>query len=226
MAAFVLIPGAGGQAWYWHRVVPLLESARHTAHAVELPAADETAGLAAYTDIVVEAIGLRRRDLVIVGQSMGALTAPLVCTKVPARLMVLLNAMIPSPGETGGKWWTNSGQGAAAAEKARREGRDPGGKFDPSEIFLHDVPADVMATASEEPAQSGRPFDDPWPLTEWPHVPTRVISAADDRLFPVEFQRRLVEERLGITPDVIPGGHLSALARPDELTALLLSYLE
>jgi hypothetical protein len=42
----------------------------------------------------------------------------------------------------------------------------------------------------------------------------------------VEFQRRLVEERLGITPDVIPGGHLSALARPDELTALLLSYLE
>jgi hypothetical protein len=49
MAAFVLIPGAGGQAWYWHRVVPLLESARHTAHAVELPAADETAGLAAYT---------------------------------------------------------------------------------------------------------------------------------------------------------------------------------
>jgi pimeloyl-ACP methyl ester carboxylesterase len=184
MAAFVLIPCAGGQAWYWHRVVPLLESARHTAHAVELPAADETAGLAAYTDIVVEAIGLRRRDLVIVGQSMGALTAPLVCTKVPARLMVLLNAMIPSPGETGGKWWTNSGQGAAAAEKARREGRDPGGKFDPSEIFLHDVPADVMATASEEPAQSGRPFDDPWPLTEWPHVPTRVISAADDRLFP------------------------------------------
>jgi pimeloyl-ACP methyl ester carboxylesterase len=226
MAAFVLIPGAGGQAWYWHLVVPLLESARHTAHAVELPAADETAGLAAYTDIVVEAIGLRRRDLVIVGQSMGALTAPLVCTKVPARLMVLLNAMIPSPGETGGKWWTNSGQGAAAAEKARREGRDPGGNFDPSEIFLHDVPADVMATASEEPAQSGRPFDDPWPLTEWPHVPTRVISAADDRLFPVEFQRRLVEERLGITPDVIPGGHLSALARPDELTALLLSYLE
>jgi hypothetical protein len=22
--AFVLIPGAGGAAWYWHRVVPLL----------------------------------------------------------------------------------------------------------------------------------------------------------------------------------------------------------
>jgi pimeloyl-ACP methyl ester carboxylesterase len=222
----VLIPGAGGQAWYWHRVVPLLESARHTALAVELPAADETAGLADYTDIVVEAIGLRRRDLVIVGQSMGALTAPLVCTKVPARLVVLLNAMIPSPGETGGMWWTKTGQGEAAADKARRDGRDPYGEFDTFEIFLHDVPADVMATATEEPAQSDRPFDDPWPLTEWPDVPTRVISAADDRLFPVEFQRRIAKERLGITPDVIPGGHLSALARPNELTGLLLSYLD
>jgi pimeloyl-ACP methyl ester carboxylesterase len=83
-----------------------------------------------------------------------------------------------------------------------------------------------MATATEEPAQSDRPFDDPWPLTEWPDVPTRVISAADDRLFPVEFQRRIAKERLGITPDVIPGGHLSALARPNELTGLLLSYLD
>ena len=25
MARFILIPGAGGAAWYWHRVVPLLE---------------------------------------------------------------------------------------------------------------------------------------------------------------------------------------------------------
>ena len=34
MATFVLIPGAGGVAWYWHRVVPLLEDAKHEAIAV------------------------------------------------------------------------------------------------------------------------------------------------------------------------------------------------
>ena len=29
MSAYVLIPGAGGDAWYWHRVVPLLQAAGH-----------------------------------------------------------------------------------------------------------------------------------------------------------------------------------------------------
>jgi hypothetical protein len=37
-AAFVLIPGAGGMAWVWHRLVPLLERAGHAANAVDLPA--------------------------------------------------------------------------------------------------------------------------------------------------------------------------------------------
>jgi hypothetical protein len=36
MALFVLVPGAGGMAWYWHRVVPLLGSAGHQAIAVDL----------------------------------------------------------------------------------------------------------------------------------------------------------------------------------------------
>jgi pimeloyl-ACP methyl ester carboxylesterase len=42
---FVLIPGAGGAAWYWHRVVPLLQAAGHDAIAVDLPADDPAAGL-------------------------------------------------------------------------------------------------------------------------------------------------------------------------------------
>lgn len=45
MTTFVLIPGAGGAAWYWHRVVPLIERAGHEAIAVDLPAEDESAGL-------------------------------------------------------------------------------------------------------------------------------------------------------------------------------------
>jgi hypothetical protein len=37
MARFVLVPGAGRAAWSWHRVVPLLEQAKHEAIAVDLP---------------------------------------------------------------------------------------------------------------------------------------------------------------------------------------------
>jgi hypothetical protein len=54
---FVLIPGAGGMAWNWHRVTPL-EASR-----------PEVSGL------------------------------------------VLVNAMIPVPGETAGARWDNTGEG-------------------------------------------------------------------------------------------------------------------
>ncbi len=57
MTRFVLIPGAGGAAWYWHRVVPLLQAAGHEAIAVDFPADDEEAGLHVYVDLTVAACG-------------------------------------------------------------------------------------------------------------------------------------------------------------------------
>jgi pimeloyl-ACP methyl ester carboxylesterase len=49
-----------------------------------------------------------------------------------------------------------------------------------------------------------------------------VIASADDRFFPLEFQQRIARERLGKETHVVPGGHLLALARPDELAEQLL----
>src|SRR5215467_12438917 len=59
MASFVLIPGAGGAGWYWHRVVPLLRDAGQEATALDLPADDETAGLPEYARLAAEAAGGR-----------------------------------------------------------------------------------------------------------------------------------------------------------------------
>ena len=224
MTTFVLVPGAGGQAWYWHRMVAELERRGHVAVAVELPSADETAGLTAYADAVVAAAG-QRSPLVVVAQSMGGLTAPLVCARLPVELMVLVNAMIPLPGETGGDWWTVTGQRDARVAYWQREGI-AGDPDDDAVMYFHDVPADVTAVAmSQEFAQSGRPFEEPWPLAAWPDVPTRVLAGRDDRVFPAEFQRRIAMKRLGLVPDVIPGGHLVALSRPRELADRLESYV-
>ena len=100
------------------------------------------------------------------------------------------------------------------------------GPADEDAVFFHDVPAGVTAAATGRPfAQSGTPFADPWPLTAWPGVPTRVLAGRDDRLFPVEFQRRVAAERLGLPVDEVPGGHLVALARPAELADRLVGYL-
>jgi pimeloyl-ACP methyl ester carboxylesterase len=225
MVTYVLIPGAGGQAWYWHRVVAELDRRVRESVAVDLPAADDTAGLSEYVAAIVDAIGERRR-LVLVAQSLGGFTAPIVCERVPVDLLVLLNAMIPSPGESGEEWWSNTGQEQARAEHASQTGRVLPSEFDPLDEFFHDVPQHVIdeAMARGEPAQSATPLADPWPLARWPDVPTRVLTARDDRFLPANFQRRVARERLGITPDEIPGGHLVALSQPTVLTDRLQAY--
>ncbi len=225
-ATFVLVPGAGGQAWYWHRLVPELERRGAAAVPVELPAGDDSAGLERYTQTVLEALdGARAGPLVVVGQSMGGFTAPLVCHATRVDLLVLLNAMVPRPGESGGEWWTATGQPQAREEAAREHGRP----FDPEDlddVFTHDVPPEVLATGPTDFAQSGTPFAEPWPLDRWPDVPTRVLAGRDDRFFPLAFQRRVAAERLGLPVDEVPGGHLVALSRPAELADRLVTYLD
>jgi pimeloyl-ACP methyl ester carboxylesterase len=108
---FVLIPGAGGMASYWQRVVPLLEQAHREPIAVDLPGDDASASLDSYAD-----------------------------------------------------------------------------------------------------------------TERWPQIPIRVIASADDRFFPLEFQRRVARERLDVDVNVAPGGPLVALSRPEELVELLLRF--
>jgi pimeloyl-ACP methyl ester carboxylesterase len=216
---FVFIPGAGGDPWYWHRVISVLEASGHSATAVELPGSDESAGLDEYARLVVEAIG-HRDDVVLVAQSLGGFTAPLAAKEVSLHGLVLVNAMIPSPGETPGAWWTNTGSVDARLAAAERAGYST--ELDPAVYFLHDVPAEVLATGGGARPEADVVFGSVCRFDSWPRVPTRVVAGADDRLFPLDFQRNLARDRLGLPVDVLPGGHLLALVRPAALASLLL----
>ena len=221
MSTYVLIPGAGGAAWYWHRVVPLLQEAGHDAIAVDLPGDDKAAGLPEYTRMVVDAIG-ERDDVVLVAQSLGGFTAPLVPAKVPVRALVLVNAMIPVPGETPGAWWANTGSFQASSAAAQQGGY--GTEFDEAVYFLHDVPPEVVATgAQHQRPEADAVFGSACAFDAWPSVPIRVVAGADDRFFPVGFQRTLARDRLGLEVDVLSGGHLIALSQPSALTSYLLA---
>jgi hypothetical protein len=89
--------------------------------------------------------------------------------------------------------------------------------------FYHDVPRALAeeALSKERVHPSSTAMVKPWPLDAWPDVPPRFVLCQDDRTFPADFFRRLVPERLGITPDEIPGSHCVALSRPNELADLL-----
>ncbi|UQU61353.1 alpha/beta hydrolase [Couchioplanes caeruleus] len=212
MATFVLIHGGGGSAWDWHLLAPELTARGHDVVVPELPIGDPAAGLAAFRDTVVGAIG-DRRDLVVVGHSYGGFTAPLVAAVLPVRLLVLLAAMIPGPGEKPGDWWRETGY--PVAEGLSEE-----------EQFFNGVPAGIVAEAGAHSRdQVSAEGDEPWPLDAWPDVPTRVLIGRDDRFFPPQFLRRVAAERLGVVPDEIDGGHAVALSHPRQLAERLIAYL-
>jgi Alpha/beta hydrolase family len=207
-------------AWYWHRVVPLLQAAGHAATAVDLPGDDPRAGLPEYAGIVSDAIG-DSRDVVLVAMSLGGFTAPLVAARIPLTAIVFVNAMIPRPGEAAGDWWDNTGASEARIQAAKRHGYRT--EFDLETYFLHDVPPDVLAGGERvQRDEADIVFSSPCDFEAWPAIPMKVVAGNEDRFFPAGFQQRVARERLRVTADVLPGGHLMALSQPEALTRYLL----
>jgi pimeloyl-ACP methyl ester carboxylesterase len=217
MSSFVLIPGAGGAGSYWSRVIPLLEEAGHEAVAVDLPGPDPAAGLPEYADLVVAA-AKPFSSVVLVAQSLGGFTAPIAAERLPVQELILVNAMIPEPGERAGAWWESTGSVKAREDAAARGGY--GVDFDPETYFLHDV--DVTGLDDDTNEESDAVFGSPCEFTSWPAA-IRVLAGADDRLFPAEFQARIALERLGVKADLRPGGHLIALAQPQIVADYLMA---
>lgn len=217
MTAFALIHGAGGSAFDWHLLEAELRNRGHDAVAVDLPMSDPQAGLWDYADAVVQVTG-GRRPLVVVAHSWGGFVGPLVGVRAGAAALVLVTAMIPSPGEMPDAWW-------------ERSGKPSSGSDDDYELYFHDVPRELAQRvlahdgALAEKISMDRAGREPWPLSAWPDIPTRYLLCRDDRFFTPDFARRHVKERLGITPDEMPGSHMVMLSRPDELADYLVQVL-
>jgi pimeloyl-ACP methyl ester carboxylesterase len=213
MATYGLIHGGGDSAFYWHLLKPELRARGHEAISMDLPCEDDSAGYGDYADAVVEAVGERAGPgLILVAQSLGGFTAPLVCDRIPVGLLVLVAAMIPAPGERGDEWVANTGFPGPQGETE-------------AEIFYGDVPERVAEEAMKRSRdQSEALGQDPWPLEAWPDVPTRFLLCRQDRMFPADWMREVVRARLGIEPGEIDSGHCPALSQPRELAERLETY--
>jgi hypothetical protein len=218
---FILVPGAGGiAAPYWRAVSARLRRAGHRALPIDLPGSAPNAGLPEYSALVAEAIN-GSADSVVVAHSLGAFTAVMACSQADARMLVLVNAMVPTPGETPGDWWEATGAISARTIAARSGGYSE--EFDLPTYFLHDLEPDDAAAVRADPGNEAEiVFSQRCDVATWPEVLTAAVVGADDRLFPADFQRQLLADRAGVTPVVIPGGHLLALANPDGVTDALL----
>jgi pimeloyl-ACP methyl ester carboxylesterase len=203
---FVLIPGARSTSWHWHPVTDGLRARGHEVIPVDLPCDDPSAGLTEYVDTVVSAVP-GTEEVVVAAHSLGGFTAAMVCDRLPVHELVLVAAMVPAPGERVNEWWANTGYEWVEEDV---------------DTFFHDLPAEFAAEARRQlRTQSDRPMNDPCAITAWPEVPTRAVIARDDLLFPADFLRRVTRERLGITPDEVPGGHFPMLGHPDAVVDYL-----
>ncbi len=222
---FILIPGAGGIATpYWRIVNAQLENAGHHALPVDLPGSDPKAGLPEYAALIIDAIE-SCAEPVVVAQSMGGFSAVMACDRIPVGGLILVNAMVPAPGETPGEWWAATGAINARIAAAEAGGYDT--DFDLETYFLHDLsPEEAAAVLANPGDEVDIAFGQRCDVERWPDVATAAVIGRDDRLFPIEFQRRLLRERVGVDAIVVPGGHLLALANPNALFQALLQVTD
>lgn len=219
MTTFLLVPGGGCDPSCWRFVVRELAVRGHQGVAIELPCEDDSADLTTYAGAVAAQYRAGGEPPIVVAHSFGGFTGALACPLVGAAALIYVSAMIPRPGECPGDWWAATGYVAAQRVVATTAGYDV---EDQIALYYNGVDRAVINEEIER-AQSDTPSLKPWPADAHPDVPTRFILFRDDRFFPERFMRAVVADRLGIEPEVMPGGHMAMLSHSAELADRLIS---
>lgn len=207
--------------------MPELQSFGHRVLSPDLPCDDPTAGHAANVATVVAAMDEADTgsDVVVVGHSLGGLTAPLVAQRRPVRRIVFLcTAPVIDVGVAEDlRKRLVTDRYLAMARFRDENGRAVMSPKDSWSSFYHDCDDTTAAWAiARLRPQSALSMIEPWPLTDWPDVPRSVILARDDHA--VRFDAGMEAGRLildGGDPTTIGGGHSPFLSRPADLARLL-----
>jgi pimeloyl-ACP methyl ester carboxylesterase len=233
MTTFALVHGAWHDHTCWEPTAALLREAGHAVVAVDLPCDDPTAGLTEYAATVVDALAGCDDDVVVVGHSLGGLTAVLVADARPARELVLLCAFVPVPGislradqSTRDTTFAPEWPALAARQVSHEDGSSSWPADAAVEAFYHDCPPELAASAAAAlRPQHFRLAGEPCPLTAYPDVAARAIVCTEDRVLNAEECARQASTRLHAEVIRLGGGHSPMLAQPRTLADALLAPL-
>ena len=224
MADFVLVHGGLHGASCWDLLRPELERRGHRTFAMDLPIDQPGVTMDGYATAALKAIeGQVADDAFLVGHSMGGMVIPRMAARMPkARLIFLcagfantseeerLESMAATTGDFFG-WLIVDDQGRCTMSKE-----------DAITAFYQDVEPEIAdrAVAGLRP-QWAEAFNKVDPIAPYAGQVAQVIYTTEDRIIDAEKHRKMSEERFGITPVALPGGHSPFLSHPAKLAEVL-----
>ncbi|MEQ1874305.1 MAG: alpha/beta hydrolase [Ilumatobacteraceae bacterium] len=229
MSTYLLIHGACGGGWCWDDLSSVLQAAGHRVIAPDLPCDDVDADLARYVAVACSAVTnagqLESDGLIVVGHSLGSLTAAGVASSLPTTRLVFVAGVIGEPGlrlrditDDDADRDFSLGDDGIELDDARRF------RFTPEcarRALYHDcTPAQADAAIARLRFQRSM-YKDVAPFAAWPDTEITSIVCREDRIFSPDWSRRVARSRLGVEATEIDGGHSPMLSRPVELAALL-----
>jgi pimeloyl-ACP methyl ester carboxylesterase len=228
MSTFALIHGGAHGGWCWELLIPELEKRGHAAVAPDLPIEDDAAGALENARVVVSALAGVNDEVIVVGHSLGGLTAPLVPQLHPVRRLVFLGAMVPAPGMSNLEYLaTEPGAVTLSGTENLADGEKPDeddqllGWERARDGFYHDVPEETARRAWQRlRQQSFTVMTETTPLVVWPDVPSTYILMTEDRAVGQDWSRMRAKE---IDADLIEmeGSHSPFYSRPSDLADIL-----
>ena len=222
MTTFVLVPGAWKGSWAYESVVPLLERAGHTVHALTLtglrPDDDDAtvaaANLDTHADDVLRLLDRAHiDDATLVGHSYAGMVIAAAADRAGGRIsrLVHLDAFVPRDGES---WWSATNEyfrevfaaGAAATGYSVRPPEKNGGDPRRRPHPLASVLQTVRLTGA---------------VAQVPRREFVYCSGWEDRTPFAELRTRLEADPEWLVHD-LPTGHDAMSEDPDAVAALLL----
>jgi pimeloyl-ACP methyl ester carboxylesterase len=236
MARFVLVHGAFHGAWCWELLVAELETAGHTAIAIDLPGCGEDTTavsdvtLDGYAERVCEELRAHDGPAVLVGHSMGGLAITQAAARYPDRIVALIYvaAFLPADGQSLVDL-TRLPEGAGDMVQANMvvEGDPPVATMPRDaarEAFYRTSDADRAEWAVKRiRPQALAPFVTPVSLADGAHAgpPRYYVVARQDRAIPPALQRRMARERATADVAELDTDHSPFLSAPAALAELL-----
>jgi pimeloyl-ACP methyl ester carboxylesterase len=218
----ILVHGAWADGSSWSKLIPLLKNTGANVVAVQLP----LTSLAADAAVTKRAIADAEGPVLLVAHSWGGNVITEAGNDPKVVGLVYLAAGAPDVGESFADLIKPYPPAPALGDAAQ----DPAGFFHltpkgMADDFAPDLPASESSImAVTQGPLAGSAFADKATVAAWKTRPSWYIVAGNDRVVPVELERKLAA-RMNATTITLPSSHVVMLSHPNEVAAFIISAL-